>query len=205
MDKIKASQFADLAYCSRFIFLPTEYQQVEWLLNPSSGQYIDTGVTAATIKGFETKILLANTGGTWKAGFGCNSSSVGNIFCGANGSSGTMAVVTEGTSSVATFTLGTDHIIKYIDNILTIDDVVQFSRIFSSSDGTTLRLFKFGESDSQTDTKIYYFKAYDASGLIRDLIPCYRKSDNKTGMYDVLGRAFYPNLGSGEFTLGNNV
>ena len=202
MDKIKASQFAELAYYSRFILLPTEYQQVEWLLNPSSGQYIDTGVEAGSVKGFETKIYMVGVSGSWKAGFGCNSTVAGNFYCGVMNSAGYIALG----SSNTTFTANADHILQYLNGTLTIDGDSKGAKSWTAYDSTTLKLFRFGAGNtSQTDTKIYYFKVYDASGLIRDLIPCYRKSDNKTGMYDVLGRTFYPNLGSGEFTLGNNV
>jgi len=32
--------------------------------------------------------------------------------------------------------------------------------------------------------------------------PCYRKSDNKPGMYDLTNGVFYTNAGSGEFIYG---
>ena len=35
--------------------------------------------------------------------------------------------------------------------------------------------------------------------LIRNFIPCCRKYDNKIGMYDVVGKQFYDNQGTGEF------
>ncbi|MBO4735654.1 MAG: hypothetical protein J5614_04590 [Paludibacteraceae bacterium] len=38
-----------------------------------------------------------------------------------------------------------------------------------------------------------------------DLIPCYRKSDNVPGMYDVINDTFYTNAGTGEFTCGGVV
>lgn len=38
-----------------------------------------------------------------------------------------------------------------------------------------------------------------------ELYPCYRKSDNKPGMYDIVNNGFYVNQGTGEFTVGNNV
>ena len=38
--------------------------------------------------------------------------------------------------------------------------------------------------------KLYYFKIYDAGGLIRYFIPCYRKSDGEIGLYDVVGNKF---------------
>lgn len=38
-----------------------------------------------------------------------------------------------------------------------------------------------------------------------DLIPCYRKSDNKPGMLDMVSLTFFTNSGSGEFILGPEI
>ena len=53
--------------------------------------------------------------------------------------------------------------------------------------------------------KIYNAKVYDNNILIRNLVPCYRKSDNVIGMLDMVNNVFYTNAGSGTFTKGNNV
>lgn len=42
--------------------------------------------------------------------------------------------------------------------------------------------------------KLYYFKLYNSeSNLVRDLIPCYRKSDDVIWMYDLVNNQFYTN------------
>lgn len=48
-------------------------------------------------------------------------------------------------------------------------------------------------------------KLYRLKSNYVDLYPCYRKSDKKPGMYDINHDVFYTNLGTGEFTVGNNV
>ena len=53
--------------------------------------------------------------------------------------------------------------------------------------------------------KIYSTKVYDDNILIRDLVPCYRKSDNVIGMLDLVNNVFYTNAGSGKFLKGNSV
>jgi hypothetical protein len=52
--------------------------------------------------------------------------------------------------------------------------------------------------------RMYNFKYYDDDGnnLLVDLVPCYRKSDNKPGMYDIVRNQLYTNQGSGEFIVG---
>lgn len=49
-------------------------------------------------------------------------------------------------------------------------------------------------------TKIFNAKIYNNSILIRDFIPCYKKSDNVLGMYDTVNNLFYTNAGTGTFS-----
>lgn len=50
--------------------------------------------------------------------------------------------------------------------------------------------------------EIVYLKITDENGIVvRDMVPCYRKSDVKPGMYDLVGKRFYTNAGRGEFQL----
>lgn len=53
--------------------------------------------------------------------------------------------------------------------------------------------------------KMYSVKMWDNNQLIRDFVPCYRKIDNKPGMYDLVNGVFYTNAGSGEFIIGDEV
>ena len=48
----------------------------------------------------------------------------------------------------------------------------------------------------------YYAKFWDNGALVRDFVPCVRKSDNKPGLYDRANGVFYANNGSGEFGVG---
>jgi hypothetical protein len=48
-------------------------------------------------------------------------------------------------------------------------------------------------------------KWYRNSSLIYDFIPCYRKSDNVVGLYDLVNNQFYMNAGTGAFVKGSNV
>lgn len=46
---------------------------------------------------------------------------------------------------------------------------------------------------------------WDDNELVRDFIPCYRKSDGVIGLYDLVNDVFYTNLGTGQFTKGKNI
>ena len=73
----------------------------------------------------------------------------------------------------------------------------------------TNNLYLFAQNYNGTprfgyDRIIKYFKYYDKNDeLICDLIPCYRKIDNKIGMYNVAKKQFFKNIGEGEFTAGH--
>lgn len=49
------------------------------------------------------------------------------------------------------------------------------------------------------DAKIYEFKIYEKDVLIKHMVPCYRKSDNVYGLYDLLEEKFYKSDGDSEF------
>ena len=53
--------------------------------------------------------------------------------------------------------------------------------------------------------RIYYAKIYDNGTLVRDLVPCYRKSDGVIGMYDKVNHIFYQNAGTGTFGKGEDI
>lgn len=66
----------------------------------------------------------------------------------------------------------------------------------------------FWVESKQTNVKVKLYHAYFKvryGFLIYDFIPCYRKSDNVAGMYDLVSEQFFTNVGTGEFIVGPNV
>ena len=59
-------------------------------------------------------------------------------------------------------------------------------------------------SNYSTKVRFYYFKIYDGDTLVKDLVPCVRISDSKTGLYDKVAGVFHPNIGSEEFVCGTD-
>ena len=53
--------------------------------------------------------------------------------------------------------------------------------------------------------RVYGCRIYDGERLVRDFVPCYRKSDNVVGLYDTENGVFYENAGEGEFIKGDDV
>jgi len=71
----------------------------------------------------------------------------------------------------------------------------------------SLNLFKTNDFGSTNNSvaKIFQCQIYNNNTLVRDFVPCYRKSDEVIGMYDIINNVFYTNAGTGTFTKGNDV
>jgi hypothetical protein len=74
----------------------------------------------------------------------------------------------------------------------------------SDSDSPSGNVTLFSQERQESTGKLYYCKLYDNDVLVRNLIPCYRKSDNAIGMYDTINKVFYTNSGSETFLKGND-
>jgi hypothetical protein len=59
-----------------------------------------------------------------------------------------------------------------------------------------------GGRNTNCDLKVFTFKYYDGDVLVRDMLPCLRKSDNAIGMFDKVTKTFFQPSGSVAPTLG---
>lgn len=69
---------------------------------------------------------------------------------------------------------------------------------------STYNLFLFANNNKGVaqlpgSMKLYACKIYDKNTLVRDFIPCINAS-GEVGLYDLVGKQFYTNAGSGAFT-----
>ena len=64
----------------------------------------------------------------------------------------------------------------------------------------TIYLFNTSYSTSLvTSGRIYSCKIYDGNTLVRDFVPCYRKTTRELGFYDYVSQTFFSNAGVGSF------
>lgn len=66
-------------------------------------------------------------------------------------------------------------------------------------------LFEAGDGSAIADVRIYSCVVKVGETVIADLVPCYRKSDNEIGMFDMVSRQFFGNAGTGTFLKGSDV
>lgn len=174
--------------------LPNEYQEVEYI-QTSGGQYINTTITGAskwlitaeyTNQSSSTQILIG-TSIQAKNWFGQSS----NVY-----SCGVDTTISSATKADIELDFGTNLTAK-VNN----ETVTRTDGTFNTSNNFKL----FGFTLSYSKAKIYKIKCIQNNQIVLNMIPCYRKSDNEIGMYDLATNTFYENEGSGSFTKGDNV
>ena len=192
--------------------LPSEYQQVEYI--ESTGiQYIDTQY----IPTHNTKIYCK---------FAHNESVIDTPVFGARNSDWTNEYIlwshpTEFTKvSKVLFNDSEQQFESYdLGTIIEFESSNTSGRYNESTwswdtyqnDTLDVGLILFGlRNGTQVDSrkfsgKIWSFRLWENNILVRDFIPCYRKTDNVIGMYDLVENKFYTNGGDGAFIKGNDV
>lgn len=187
--------------------LPAEYQEVEWI-GSSGTQLLLVGLSlsGSTPEAFEmeAEIAVPELNASTAILMGMNSE--GGFYI-SNVQSG--SAVGLGPSIVFS-NLNVTQKHKYVltwdasYGIATCEgQTIQRSR--SALKTTNFSFFGDYEKLFLSKCRIYSAKVKQSGVYVRDLVPCYRKSDNVIGMYDVVGEAFYTNRGTGAFTKGADV
>ena len=182
--------------------LPSEYQEVEYIESTGT-QYISPGITTDSgvywyAKFSITKLLgdgyehyntIIGQTGLPQIAIGYNVWSVGNRYI-----SIPFAPVAD---TIYEATLNEDGLgslyINNQDTTLKRTGVVSPRILSNDSGGTYAKLYSAKFINRTTNDAIANF------------IPCYRKSDNVAGLYDLVNSEFYTNRGTGTFIVGEDV
>ena len=197
--------------------IPKEYQQVAWIQG-NGAAYIDTGIKPDAQTGMESSGEFNgndNIQGVNIVILGCRYS--------LNGTNYSLNATSEGTMRFNYGTRGLTHVVENCTQFSFIPGIDMKFR-YQREDGTSgnvtipvksfnpalnLNFWLFALNNNGTPSYgtciVNYFKMYSGTTLTRSFIPCYRKSDSKTGMYDLVTHEFYPVIGTGEFILGPEV
>lgn len=195
--------------------VPQEYQQVEYIESTGT-QYIDTGVIPSNTVGFKIKMSLSEIMNDIYR-YGCREDSGNTRFIMANADGavyfGFGTVIKPSGNNVSSWAINVNETftasLNYLNSrFANVNDINNIS-IGNISTTFTQTLIMFGRNSSGTISssaqKIYYNQITDGNNIIRNFIPCYRKSDNVVGMYDTVNKEFYTNKGTGEFLKGSDV
>ena len=179
--------------------LPLDYQEVEYVQTTGS-QLIKTGVIGPARWYFDIEYLTEHVNERQLMGHG--------------GSGGEYWGITNGKWALATW-YGTDVDVSG-RNIYNVNNVPQGMSHYlneqylyeteydNRSDSNQCTLFALPSGTFYNYCKLYNCKVYDQTGtnLIRNFVPCYRRLDGMTGLYDLVTNNFYtpegPDLLHGE-------
>ena len=183
--------------------LPDEYQQVEYLGVASDNPYIDTGVTGN--QNTKAEVIFSSSGDTQVCLFGYQANAVGitfNLSVSTNNTRfGAWAKVGWGSDMFD----GNKHTVEISQQGLYQDGTLVDTPTTQTFTTGNLTLFKADGAMTYGNKTIYGCKIWNNGVLQRDLVPCYRKSDNVKGMYDKVSNQFLTNIGTGSFTKGNDI
>lgn len=183
--------------------LPNEYQEVEYI-ESSGTQYIDTGVSYNNNIITELKITATNVNNSificQKKGWSWNQYGLQFFY---------NNIVSTLTSS-ATYlynnvVLNEEFEIKIYPllNKVFINNNA-YNQQFNVSDNSNICLFDYSRA-SNNISRLHFCKIYNNETLVRNFVPCYRKSDSVIGLYDTVNDVFYTNAGSGTFAKGADI
>ena len=197
--------------------LPSAYQEVEYLQSTGT-QYIDLpfGFDESDVIDMDASIDTSeNSNGdkymvspkTWEnnakkrfglAGVESPSAALGVSFGSVNTNDSKLTPLTTNDGSKYSW--------HYENRIFSIPDLgLTYDASSATFGGTTANLRLFYGYNANSKGKIYRYTHYKSGVKVIDLIPCYRKSDNVIGMYDIVNDVFYTNNGSGTFIKGNDA
>lgn len=193
--------------------LPDEYQEVEWI-ESTGAQYINTGINLnATTDATEIDYMsLKAEGVSFQVPIGSSNASNGanayHFYIGGTNNISVRNGKRDVTSIGVLWGDGERHVAKiahdgfYLDNSfypITSENINQDYSCFVLARNTA------GTAAAQCTGRVYRATIYRNGIEIRNLIPCYRISDNIIGMYDMVTETFYTNAGTGTFTKGADV
>ena len=189
--------------------LPSAYQEVEYIESDGT-QYIDTLIKNTADDGYEIEFTPLITNDTQRY-FGGLGSSTG-IGLGLR-NDGNIMVFSGAWTYPSEIKPTINQKIKveyrsndgwYLDNTLIAEDT---SSTTDTSQNILVCSVKFNNQVYYpASMKLYSYKHKDKDGVLkRDLVPCYNKTTNVIGMYDLVNDVFYTNVGSGVFGKGQDT
>lgn len=195
--------------------LPPEYQKVEFLESTGT-QFIRPNIPMKSAYRVKYGITFSRVNAIQQV-FAAIDSSTSLYFPYIGSTNGQMYIGYNGAISVGfTFSANTYYVIE--SELLPDSRVVKVngSEIYRNTSvkssiniSTLLDILRSNNPQNPRNAyaKLHFLEVYNAESdeIIANFIPCYRKSDNKPGLYDLANSRFYINANTGEFLVGADV
>lgn len=187
--------------------LPDEYQQVEYI-EANGTQYINTGIYADNNTDWILSMAITGNAHNYQQYLAGGPTNICPKIYEDNGAVGTIIVECGSSNTkIYNFSQNTKYNFEVQGNTLYLDGVSKatFSRTTGSFTYPYWLCSSPYEANLCASMKIYLFKVYNNGILQHDFVPCYRKSDNEVGLYDIVNKTFFTNDGTGSFIKGSDV
>lgn len=186
--------------------MPSRYQEVEYIESDGT-QYIDTGIILSNIPNLKIEFCISDFSsgrfGTQRSNYlGITNWALCPFISNNNsyiqfGGSGTEVVIS------STPLQKHNYFVDIENQKIIIDNQTEISTSFSTTNAID-NFFLFADNFNQTannfaSAKVYCFRFYSGSTLIRNFIPVYDTLTNKYGMWESVQGKFYGNDGTGDF------
>ena len=193
---------------TKYARLPSEYQEVEYLESTGT-QYIDTGVNPTNDYGIKVVVSNLDEESQDFNYLGARTSSVRfaiSYYQGKHGYGWGSFYTTNETFNVnekTTVALNYNNSGKFNVNG---NDIATLPSTTISGLSTILIFAQNTQNGPQPHNyRIYNVSITNGENIVRNFVPCYRKSDNEIGLYDLVNSQFYTNAGTGTFAKGADI
>ena len=172
--------------------IPSAYQEVEYIGYDARYAYLTTPIKASDMTHLVADIAKvslpsSNSGSIFPSGFSSDSAQAdGNYWGTLENASGSKFTASPSHTKTQTF------------------DRTQITSTKNTSSALYIGL-GYNSNGFCPSLNFYTMKIYNSTALLFDGIPCYRKSDSKIGMYDVVTKVFCPVHGSHSWIKGADV
>ena len=197
--------------------LPEEYQEVEWIAGDDSGNpMIEVGQVSSlnTVIKFNARLKRINNGSGYPAFLSTLDYNNTQLLINQHPNIGTEAFFYATFGNIKDKYSGIQNGFRPLDDFydyelnkdeLVIKDYGSITLGATSISSCTICILGKAHNNSKSDAYFKSFKVYDGDTILYDLVPCYRKSDNVIGMYDVVTKRFLTNSRTGSLTKGPDV
>lgn len=184
---------------NEYFRLPKEYQELEYI-NLNYAPMIDTGVSGGSNANYEIVFVpKMDSGYDFDQYFaGKRSSPIPKIYR----DNFSLVLSVQNKTYVCERKVDEKIHINVMPNgkiSINNDFTATLSSYEGSGWGDKTWLIGNGQDENHSSSMLLYsLKMRNGTETIRDFVPCYRKSDNKIGLYDLVTKAFFENQGSGK-------
>lgn len=216
IESIQGGEAMSIETVRAICYVPSDfernYMELEYIESTGT-QYIDTGF----VPNQDTRVLckaVFSVGTTTRFLFGARQSQTSRQFMFAGSSNG-YYLSGYGSASASFDTAFNSSCPIVVDKNKSITTITLLDGTSGQVEGATTsftapnNMVLFGCNTAGTVAKgsarIYFCKIYDNGTLVRDFVPCRKKSSGTVGLYDLVSQRFFGNAGTDSFIAGHKL